>query len=410
MPKSDLKKWNSRLDSFCVVVGSMVPIGIVIGNAGFESMFAIVGITWIIRSVIANENPVPNLLKHPLIIPWLFWFGSIVLSLAWNGAGSKGWAHDIVLIRYFIFFAAMVDISSRRAIAKPLIIGLAAGVVWGLFNTLLAFTIGFDVFGNELARYSGKLKEASRIASLAAFTMPFFIGLSILNPRLSIKMKIGTAIISFISLIQIFYVNIRTVEIAGITAVLSLILYLLIKHRKLKVLGIMTICFGVLIWMLIKYAPPLGITMYDRINIWKVAWTMWLNHPVLGVSVSAWQDYYKEIMSLGVIDPFVTSSGIMTYAGEVIWSKEASHSHSLFLQLISCTGILGLFSFCWLLVRTFKLFFVKPVSRWFNGLITWPTVFIVIGLTGWNIFGSQYQTIFAYFLLLTAVSQNQKVV
>ncbi len=403
MPKNAHMNWDSRLDSFCVVVGAMVPTGIVIGNVGFESMIGLVGISWIIRSIIAKENPLPRLLKHPLILPWLLWFGSIIVSLIWNGPGSKGWAHDVVLIRYVIFFAAMLDVSQRRSVASTLIIGLAAGVIWGLLNTLLAYTIGNDVFGNELIRYSYKLKEASRIASVAAYAMPFFIGLSIQNPRLSGKMKVGAALIGIISLVQIIHVNIRTVEIAAVMGILSFIVFLMIKNGRTKVLGVTAVLFGILIWMFIKFAPSLELSsLYDRLNIWKVAWAMWLDHPIVGVSASAWQDYYKEIVNSGVIDPYTAANG------KVIWSKEASHSHSLFLQLLSCTGILGLLSFCWLLVRTFKLFLLKPASRWFNGLITWPTVFIVIGLTGWNIFGSQYQTIFAYFLLLTAVSQNQK--
>ena len=52
--------------------------------------------------------------------------------------------------------------------------------------------------------------------------------------------------------------------------------------------------------------------------------------------------------------------------------------------------------------------------RWFTPLIeidlcghamlTWPVVFLAIGLTGWNIYGAQYQTLFAYFATLTGVT------
>lgn len=401
--KNNRLKWASRLDSFCIIIGAMVPTGIIIGNAGFESMIALVGICWITRSILAKENPLPPLLKHSLILPWLCWIGSIVLSLAWNGAGSKGWVHDIVLIRYLIYFAALLDISQRRSIIVPLLSGLAAGILWGVLNTLMAFSIGYDILGNSIMRYSTKLKETSRIASLAAYVGPFFLAWSFLDSRLSYKIKIAIAFVGSLAMIYIAHANILTVQIAGVAGILSFVTYFLIKTNPRIGVFFIFLLAGLSIIVVMKYGGQINLhSMYDRINIWKVAWGMWLNHPFVGGSVSSWPDFYKEVVASGSITPYVPPNG------KISWSLDARHAHNLFLQLISCTGVLGLMSFCWLFINAIRITFQKKVSGWRFGLMTWPIVFLVIGLAGWNIFGSQYQAVFAYFMVLTAVSVNQQ--
>jgi len=392
-------KWASRLDSFCVFVGAMVPTGLVIGNVGFESMMALVGVCWIIRSIIAKQNPWPRLLKNPLVLPWLFWFGSVMISLVWNGAGSKGWVHDIVLIRYFIYFAALLDISHRRSIISALLIGLGAGVLWGLANTIIAYLIGHDIFGHPLIRYTFKLKEASRIASLAAYVGPFFLAWFFLDSKLTRKIKIAIFFVAGIALIQIFHFHIRTVAIASVAGILSILIYFIITNIP----RIWSICIvslmGLSIGAFLKFGPDWNLeSLYARFNIWKVAWSMWLDHLFVGVSVSAWPDFYKQKFASGTVELFMESNTLNVHV------PKAAHAHNLFLQLLSSTGILGLFSFLWLFVNSIRVQFKNKISGWRNGLITWPVVFCVIGLTGWNIFGSQYQTVFAYFMLLTAVS------
>jgi O-antigen ligase len=129
--------------------------------------------------------------------------------------------------------------------------------------------------------------------------------------------------------------------------------------------------------------------------MWKVAWTMWKAKPILGVSVSGWQDAYRE--TVDSVLPYVSPDGI------VIRSPEAMHAHSLFFQVLSSTGILGSLCFCWLFICIVRIL-SKNVADWRWGLTPWPAIFLVIGLTGWNIFGSQYLPLFAYYMTLTGIS------
>lgn len=62
--------WAFRLDKFCAISGGLIPVGIVMGNIGFESIIGLVGLCWIISSIVAKENPSRRIIKHPLVIPF----------------------------------------------------------------------------------------------------------------------------------------------------------------------------------------------------------------------------------------------------------------------------------------------------------------------------------------------------
>jgi len=219
MNKDKRLAWAVRLDKFCAIAGSLVPIGLVIGNIGFELLVALAGLGWTIRCVVIKENPFGDLLKHPLVIPWMTWFAVIILSLAMNGPGSKGWAHDIVFIRYVLFGLALLDISRRLPVGKYLLYGLAAGVIWAAINTISAYVFGNDLLGKPLVRYSGKLKEASRISAMAAYASPFFIVWGFGDNKLSFKLKVIVIAIGLLALGQVLQTHVRTAILASVAGI-----------------------------------------------------------------------------------------------------------------------------------------------------------------------------------------------
>ena len=100
----------------------------------------------------------------------------------------------------------------------------------------------------------------------------------------------------------------------------------------------------------------------------------------------------------GGIAPFMAPNGVAYN------SPGTCHAHNLALQLLVCTGMFGLAAFSWLFVRLFRLALGDP-NQWGAGLATWPVVFLVIGLTGWNIFDAFYACIFSYLAALTATGR-----
>ena len=49
--------WGRYLDNTMLFLGAAVPVGIVIGNAGFETMLALTGLAWRVRDGILRESP-----------------------------------------------------------------------------------------------------------------------------------------------------------------------------------------------------------------------------------------------------------------------------------------------------------------------------------------------------------------
>lgn len=390
------ERWSERLDLLGTVMGSLVPTGLIIGNAGFESMMALTVVFWIARCFVARENPA-GLVRHPIVLPWLAWLASVWLSLFVNGPGSKGWAHDVALLRFLLYVAALIDISGRRPVFRYLLAGMAAGVLWGLANTLLAYGFGYDIFGKPLARYSWKIKAASRIASLAAYAGPFFLAWGVLDSGLDRSRRVLVLGIAVIALAQIVKVNIRTVEVAAVAGIAAYLVYAAERYAgrwaAASLVGVGVVGAG----LVIVFGPAVDLSsIYDRIGYWKVVWAMWKTHPLVGVSVSAWQDAYQAIAASDVTTPFIDPAGRSWKA------LKTTHAHSLFFHLISCTGLTGLTAFAWLFVNCVRQV-LRRLAACGHALLTWPVVFLVIGLTGWNIYGSQYQTLLAYFAALTAV-------
>jgi len=396
--------WARYLDNVILICASLVPLGIVVGNAGFESLIALTGLAWLVQSIILKQNPFLNIYKNQAVIAWFAWLTIIILSMAINGPGSKGAAHDIVFLRFFLFGCAVIDISYRRNITKKLAWGLVIGVLFGAFNMMFCYIFGSDLFGHDLIRYTGKLKEAARLAGLCSMALPFIFLWCITT---FVYKNIYSWILFFVSLISIIVVNQTTIRTALLASVFSIFIGVFFYRYKKNqwfelILWGFTILFGFLFaYILIQNGSIYTGSIHDRIGIWKVAFAMWSDHIFIGVGVSSFQDYYAEIAASGKVSPFISPTGLL-------WlSAEATHAHNLILMLLSSTGLIGLFSFLWLFVCC-CVSITKSKVPWKYGLYTWPFVFMILGLTGWNIYHSWYHALFSFFVVLAITSGNNR--
>ena len=397
MAEGSRSKWAFRLDKSCAVGGALVPAATIAGNVAFESIIALVGLAWIVRGIIAKENPLRPILKHPLAIPWIVWFLTIMLSLALNGPGGKGWGHDIAFIRYVLFGLALLDISQRLPVHKYLLWGLVGGVLWGLVNTISAYVFGHDLLGKPLIRYAKKLKECGRIAGLAGYVAPFFLAWAISDRKLSIMKRVVMIVIAHVALVLLFRSHVRIMIIGSLMGMAFFFMYFAKRRIRILIISgavVLTVACGA--FLMDRGFVNLN-SFYDRVYYWKVVWAMCLENPLFGVGVSSFQDAYTEMAASGRILPFEAPNG------KIYELKTVMHAHNIVLMLASCTGLFGLGAFCWLFARALRLIYKEP-AEWRVGLITWPVIFIVIGLTGWNIFGNWYQVLFAYFLVLAGTS------
>ena len=391
--------WPQRLDRWAVWCGALVPAGLVVGNVGFEALIALTALIWIARGVAARENPLPFLIRHPTALPWIAWYLVMVVSVVVNGPGSKGWAHDVVFVRYPLFGLALMDISRRQPVGRYLVRGLAFGVLWAAVNTLAAYAFGFDLLGKPLARYTGKLKEASRIAGMAGYAAPFFLAWAVLDTELEKKKRTALIALGCAALALVIQTRVRTALLAVMAAGFFSAGVLVVRRRAYAVAG--GLCGALVLilglWYLFSNNAQLSFgSIYDRVYYWKVAWAMWLDHPLLGVGISSFQDAYKEMAASGRVDPFISPDG-------TVWQyPEVMHAHNLFFMVLSCNGVVGLAAFIWLFVNATMGIF-RHMKGWGSGLVVWPVVLLVFGLTGFNIYHSWYQALLAFLLVLIGV-------
>ncbi|HID98376.1 MAG TPA: O-antigen ligase family protein [Thermodesulfobacteriaceae bacterium] len=401
MSRTDLQTWSARLDSCCLYLGSSLPVAVITGNAAFETVLALVAAAWIARSILARESLLP-VMKHSLVTPWLAWYSAIILSVLFNIPGGKGWIHDLAYVRYIIFVMAMFDVSRRRPVAGHLLAGLACAVVFAAINTVMAYSTGHDIIGRPLTRYTQRLKEAERIAGFSAYAAPFFLGWSLLGRTPDRLARAGIFSTGLTACIQLIQGHTRTAWIACAAALYFYLIYACRKRRAvlagLAVFFVACVYLGIHLFQTGNFGQPYS--WYHRIYIWKICWFVWLDDPVFGAGISSFRDVFREISMTGIV-PDVQELTALN-----VDLSDAYHAHNLFLMLLCTTGLIGLGSFLWLLFNSIRMIF-QDVQGWRTGLISWPVVLFVCGLTGYNIFHGWYQAVFTFFIVLIGTSPRE---
>ncbi|WP_457572857.1 O-antigen ligase family protein [Desulfolithobacter sp.] len=388
---------SSRIDTVCLFLGTLLPAAVFLGSAVFESLLILVGLLWLGRMSAERTLPQLTLACRSLVIPWFVWYGVIVASLVWNGPSGKGWLHDIGMIRFPLFALAMLDISGRKEVARPLLYGLGGCVLLLFLNLSLARYVGHDLLGNDWTRYTHKLKEGYRAAALLQYIVPFFFCWSLLDRTLSRRNRLVLLVLVSGGCWMLWEVGMRTALGATLGALYATMVYVF-RHRPLvltMLLALGGLGFVFILQFLLGNDPQLNqklTSLYHRFDIWKVCIQVWHQYPVLGSGISGFQETYTEV---------ATTSGVLAdhrFLGRLV-ATEATHAHNLVLMLLAATGLAGFVAFCWLFSGCVR-HIDDDHNGWRSGLLTWPVVLLISGLTGFNIFGSSYQAVLALFIIL----------
>jgi len=401
------KIWALRLDRACASLGGAIPVSIVFGTVAFELVVGLVGILWLLRLALSREHHLRYVAKLPIVFPFVLFYVCILISAVANFHSMNRFAEDFLFFRYPLCVIALVDISHRLPVFRYLLKGLIISILLCIVNTVLAHVVGYDMIGRNVSRYTGKLKEAKTFSGIAAFASPFFVSWAIFDTRLGPKNRMLLLCLGLFSLGLIIQFNARTTLVAVLAGNLWVLIVLLKRRYSIiwAIFLILAVSIGTIIYVYVG-DPYLG-SLYDRFHIWKVTWKIWEEHSILGVSTLGYMDAYTNTLTSETLSQFAYIAPDRTiYNGMVNGSIEiATHAHSLFFMLISTLGILGLSVFMWLMWDAVRLV-VKDLEGWRVGLISWPIVFIVIGLAGANIYDAYYTSLFSYFLVLILSSDR----
>jgi O-antigen ligase len=384
------------MDQWVAVMGSLVPIGLVLGVVVYEAFVSLTGLVWLISRLkfpADREHIVQNVLFWPIFS----WFGVVLLSRLVNWGAPFQFAHDLAFIRFPLFAVAMWDVSGRIPVHRYLIGGLLAGIGYALLNLLSAHIIGHDFIGKPLSRYVSKLNEGARIGGICAYAAPFLILWGVSDHTLDRRRRLGLVVFGLVAALLVISSQVRTALMAGVVGLLGGILVLMIARKKLKIKSIFALLGLVLLGALgIYWFEPSLDSIYDRVYFWEVSWNVWLQNPLMGVGISSFNEAYRMVAESGIVADFAAPNGIVYH------SVNPRHAHNLFLQLMACNGLLGLGAFGWIFGRVFQTV-LKHLSSWRTGLLSWPFVCVMVGLTGWNIYDPFYTTVIFYFLVLVSV-------
>jgi len=160
------------------------------------------------------------------------------------------------------------------------------------------------------------------------------------------------------------------------------------KKRALIICGLLLIALAGFLSLLQLNSEKLNNFLYSdrsswqsRIMIWRAAWQIIRDHPVLGIGPGMFQDYYLRYQSY-FLTPYLE------------WT--APQPHNLFLAFWLETGLLGLAGFIWLLAIFFKkLFGLLKKSNYFAATLIMLMGYILIhGLADTTYFKNDLAVVF----------------
>ncbi len=389
---------QTRLDRTIAILGSSLPVAIVLGVVAFEFFISLTGLVWLVTRLKLPDG-FRGINGHIVFWPILGWFAAVMASRLMNGGTGYQYVHDLAFLRYPLFFIAMVDLSPRMPMYRYLIGGLLVGIGYAVINLLSAHLIGHDFLGNPLSRYITKTYEGARIGAMCAYAGPFLLLWGTLDRHMDKRKRLYVIGFGCIAMYLLISCQIRTALLASLFGLVCGFFVLLIVRKRIgigSVLGLLSLA-GIGVWGVWSRQPGLE-NVYDRVYFWQVSLQIWLQNPIFGVGISSFGDAYRQVFESGIVPPFHSPTGN-------IYHRLSHHAHNLFLQLMACNGVVGLGVFGWIFWKASRII-RSSVGSWHAGLWSWPFICLVIGLAGWNIYDPFYTTIIFYFLSLISVSVN----
>jgi hypothetical protein len=384
------------MDRWVAVTGALVPVGLVLGVVVYEAFIILTGLFWLISRLKFPADR-KHIVHNAFFWPIFSWFGVILLSRLVNWGTPFQLAHDFAFIRFPLFAVAMWDVSKRIPVHRYIIGGVLAGIAYAMLNLLSAHVIGHDLIGKPLSRYVGKLNEGARIGGFCAYAAPFLILWGGCDRTLDQRRRIGVIFFGLIAALLVISSHVRTAAMAAVVGSVGGFFSFWVERRQLKVQTVLALSvLAVLgVWGVYLIQPSFD-SIYDRVYFWKVSWKLWTQNPLLGVGISSFNDAFRIVAESGRVADFAAPNG------EVYHSVNPRHAHNLFLQLMACNGLLGLGAFGWIFGRVIQTV-RNQLAPWHIGLLSWPFVCVMVGLTGWNIYDPFYTTVMFYFLVLISV-------
>ena len=101
-------------DRTIAVLGSLLPIAMVLGVVVFQFFITASGLVWLVSRAKYPVRFKDGITKNVIFWPLFGWFIAVMLSRIASGGSAFLFVHDITFLRYPLFVVAMADVASRR--------------------------------------------------------------------------------------------------------------------------------------------------------------------------------------------------------------------------------------------------------------------------------------------------------
>ena len=344
---------------------------------GLSSVVPLFGVATILAYLLQSKKQVarrifrfPSILIIELVfIGWMFFTNP---EAAWFGR-DRNWLFTYLQLWMLSWLAGLLLDTPRKQQTLMWIY-----LIFAIFSAYFAIQSGNTGTSISLStRSAGLAQGANDAARYFIIAMIFSIYIRISSSKRWERLLATGGVI--ITILGVFFTVSRTGFLLLVAAfVLMLILHPQIKYRSQLLAGFIILLVGVwffsdsIVSIVNAIAPAVEQgtdTIGFRFQLWKAGWRMWQAYPVAGVGIG------RYLTLIYYYNPEV----FRIYHA---WSLPA---HSLYIELLAETGIIGLALFISLIIKTIQNFWRGGNSGDHELILlrnAWFTVFVIMLLGG----------------------------
>jgi O-antigen ligase len=354
---------------------------------------------WLLKKIFIQQQL--KVEETPLNIPISLYFLLVLFSLintkffvtSLKGFGFKAMEH-------FLLFVVIIDtVKTRKDVMKITAFIFLSGLLMaadGLWQHFMHYDFlrGYPIW-SSLNRITASFKFPNGFAGWLVTVVPFFMATAIFDTREKL-LKFGSMLVTILLAACLILNFTKGALVALIPAVLFLVWRrgetakkILLAILTVLLLGLVVIAASGHGGIISDYAAR-GWSFLHRLDLTKMCWRMFLDHPILGHGINTFMSIYE------------------TYASDVKFGG-VSYAHNAYLQIAVETGALGFAAFLWLIAVLF-VSSVKNIALKKEENVKTIQIAVLAGLIGYlsytavesTLYSLPLAILFYYFLGLAA--------